>query len=145
MVRSCREPELAADLAAETFATALTAARRGRAGTDTGWIWAIAKSRLIDAHRRGKVADRARTRLGMQRIVVDDEAAEIVATLDLRAELETAMASLDPDQRAAVIARVVNDESYVDIADRLQHSPQVVRKRVSRGLATLRQNLEDRS
>ena len=145
MQRSCREPELAADLTAETFATALVHVRRGRPGTEPGWIWSIARSRLYDAHRRGKVADRARVRLGMQRLVVDDEAARIVEGLDLTAELARALDALDPAQREAVRARVLDDESYAEIATRLQLSPHAVRKRVSRGLATMRHNLEDPS
>lgn len=145
MQRSCRDPELAADLTAETFATALVHVRRGRPGTETGWIWTIARSRLFDAYRRGKVADRARVKLRMQRLVIDDEAALIVEALDLTHELAAALDALDPAQRDVIRARVLDDESYAEIATRLQLSQHVVRKRVSRGLATMRHNLEDRS
>lgn len=143
--RSTRDPELAADLAAETFATALLHVRRGRPGTQPGWIWVIARSRRMDAYRRGQVADHARLRLKMQRVVVDDEAAEVIAALNLDDELEAALDALDPGQREAVRARVIDDESYDEIALRLQLSPQVVRKRVSRGLTTMRHTLEDPS
>lgn len=105
----------------------------------------IARSRRMDAYRRGQVADRARLRLKMQRVVVDDEAAQVIAALDLDEELEAALAALDAGQREAVRARVIDDESYDEIALRLQLSPQVVRKRVSRGLTTMRHTLEDPS
>jgi RNA polymerase sigma-70 factor (ECF subfamily) len=48
------------------------------------------------------------------------------------------------DQREAVLRRVVLDESYTAIAQRLRCSEMVVRKRVSRGLASLRASLEER-
>ncbi len=143
--RTCRDPELAADLAAETFATALVQVRRGRPGTEPGWIWVIARSRCMDAYRRGQVADRARLKLKMQRVTVDDEAARIISSLDLDDELAAALDALDPDQREAVRARVLDEESYAEIASRLQLSAQVVRQRVSRGLSRMRQTLEDRS
>lgn len=145
LMRQTRDPDLAADLAAESFATALAAVRRGKPVGDPGWIWTIARSRLIDGYRRGKVADRARRHLRMQPIVVDDHAAGIVENLDLGRELDDAMGLLDPAQAEAIRSRVVDDESYAQIAARLELSEQVVRKRVSRGLSTLRQTMEERS
>jgi DNA-directed RNA polymerase specialized sigma24 family protein len=56
-----------------------------------------------------------------------------------------ALASLPPAQRAAVEARVVEELEYADIAGALRCSEQVVRKRVSRGLAALRAQLEESS
>jgi len=50
-----------------------------------------------------------------------------------------------PDrQRAAVRARVVDESSYAEIADRLNCSELVVRQRVSRGLSRLRDELTER-
>ena len=46
------------------------------------------------------------------------------------------------EQREGVIRRVLLDESYAEMASDLRCSEQVVRKRVSRGLAALRANLE---
>lgn len=145
LMRQTGDPETAADLAAESFATALTAVRRGKATGEAGWIWSIARSRLLDAYRRGKVADRARRQLRMQPITVDDHAAAVVEGLDLARELEAAMQTLDPQQRDAIRSRFIDDESYGQIAKRLQVSEQVVRKRVSRGLSTLRETMGDRS
>jgi RNA polymerase sigma-70 factor (ECF subfamily) len=45
---------------------------------------------------------------------------------------------LPAEQRAAVTARVVDERAYGEIAQELRLSEQVVRKRVSRGLARLR-------
>ena len=53
------------------------------------------------------------------------------------------LAALPSDQREAVQARIVDERSYADIARELKTSELVVRKRVSRGLATLREQVED--
>jgi RNA polymerase sigma-70 factor (ECF subfamily) len=51
---------------------------------------------------------------------------------------------LAPDQRDAVVAHVVQERSYEDIAGELGTSEAVVRKRVSRGLQTVRQRMGGR-
>ena len=58
--RRTRDPELAADLTAETFAAALVARRRYRIGSTppVAWLFGIAQHKLIDAHRRGGAQDR---------------------------------------------------------------------------------------
>jgi RNA polymerase sigma-70 factor (ECF subfamily) len=53
------------------------------------------------------------------------------------------LAELPPDQREAIEARVINEREYADIAAQLRCSEQVIRKRVSRGLGSLRASLEE--
>ena len=79
----------------------------------------------------------------MGRVELDDEQLEVIAD---RADvhLREALASLEAVEREAVIRRVVLEESYRTIAADLRCSEQVVRKRVSRGLAWLRESLEGR-
>ncbi len=50
---------------------------------------------------------------------------------------------LSIDQREAVLAHVVNERDYHEIARDLECSESVVRKRVSRGLAELRLRLQE--
>jgi RNA polymerase sigma factor (sigma-70 family) len=52
------------------------------------------------------------------------------------------LAELPPDQREAVRARVLEDLDYRELAARLRVSPAVARKRVSRGLHTLRRHIQ---
>ena len=73
----------------------------------------------------------------------DEDVARIEAVGDGPAV--SALASLPPEQRAAVEARVVEELEYADVAAALQCSEQVARKRVSRGLAALRARMEDAS
>ena len=70
--RRTGDPELAADLTAETFAAALVARRRYRTRpTPAGpWLFAIAQRELTGYRRRGRAADRMRRRLGMDRLVM---------------------------------------------------------------------------
>ena len=144
-----RSAEVAADLTAETFAAALHGRRRfdPRKGPAAGWLFGIARRKLADAYERGRVEDRARRRLGMARIEVDDEALErVLAVAASAADGARVIASLDdlpPEQRAAIKARVVDGDEYADIAARLRCSESLIRKRVSRGLSSLRARLEE--
>jgi DNA-directed RNA polymerase specialized sigma24 family protein len=62
-----RDAELAADLAAEVFASALVARDRYRSdpGTVRQWLLGIAAHKAADAARRGRIERRAQQRLGM--------------------------------------------------------------------------------
>ena len=55
-----------------------------------------------------------------------------------------ALAGLPADQREAVLARIVDERDYGEIAADLR-SESVARKRVSRGLARLRDQLGEES
>jgi RNA polymerase sigma factor (sigma-70 family) len=139
-VRRTRDAELAADLTAETFAAALAGRRRYRpeAGPAAGWLYGIATKKLADAQRRGYAERRARRRLGMERIELSDED---IARIEQLGEADHATLLVDglaPDQREAIVAHVVDERSYEDIATDLHTSEAVVRKRVSRGLAAVR-------
>jgi RNA polymerase sigma-70 factor (ECF subfamily) len=138
------QPEVVFDLVAETFASALEkrALFDPARGPAVGWLLGIARNLIIDSARRGHVEAVSRVRLGMAAVELDDE--QLVRILEPgRDELRAALGSMPADQREALLRRVVLDESYTTIAGRLRCSEQVVRKRVSRGLASLRANLEE--
>ncbi len=142
-----RRPELAADLTAETFAVALQRRDRfdGRRGPARGWLLSIASSKLVDGARRGQVEDRARRRLGITPRELTDadlERVEELADLGGGLDADAIVGDLPPDQREAVLARIVDERSYPDIAADLQTSQSVIRQRVSRGLAALRNQTE---
>ncbi len=143
--RRVRRPELVFDLVAETFARALERRDQfdGERGSAVAWLFGIARNLLIDAARRGRVADGGRARLGMARMTLDEDQ---LAQIDERSQIDLrcALTGIPADQREAVIRRVVLEEDYPEIAERLRCSPQVARKRVSRGLAALRRSLEER-
>lgn len=149
VLRRIGDRELTADLTAEVFAAALLArstfdAQRGSA---RGWLCAIASNKIVDSHRRGHVEDACRRRLGMSPIALEDEdlqrVDEIAAATDAVGSTTHLLAGLPGETRAAVAARVLDEREYRDIAAELNCSESVVRKRVSRGLASLRTKLRE--
>src|SRR3954466_15000306 len=71
--RRVTEPEVAADLMAETFARALVQSRRRWPDAPAGWLFTIARNLLIDSARRGRVEASARRRLRLEPLVLDDD------------------------------------------------------------------------
>lgn len=141
--------EMAADLTAETFAAAFVARRRYR---DMGpparaWLIAIGRRKLARSFRGQRVDMRARRRLGMQRIELDDESLERIEELvDLQPLAEAvreAMGELSPKLAAAVSLRVGEGLPYAEVARRLGCSEGAARVRVTRGLAKLENTLEE--
>jgi RNA polymerase sigma-70 factor (ECF subfamily) len=135
-----RSTEQALDLTAETFAAALQGAGRYRAGEGPvrAWLFGIANHKLIDAQRRSFTAGSALRRLRIDALdLTQDELAEVDRRLSEQADGELALrlvADLPADQRDAVLARVVEEAGYAELADRFQTSEQNVRARVHRGL-----------
>jgi DNA-directed RNA polymerase specialized sigma24 family protein len=76
--RRAPDAETAADLTAETFAAALEGRRRydPERGPAAGWLYGIARRRLIALQRHGRVERGARRRMGMARIELTDEMLE---------------------------------------------------------------------
>ncbi len=140
--RRVRRPEVLFDLVAETFARALEHRTQydPERGPAIGWVIGIARNLIVDAARRGEVEAASRVRLGMAPVELGDEQLELIAERGA-VDLRTALSSLPADQRDGVVRRYVFDESYPDMASDLRCSEQVVRKRVSRGLAALRASL----
>jgi RNA polymerase sigma-70 factor (ECF subfamily) len=148
MRRTGGDAELTADLVAETFAAALAGARRfdPARGAAVAWLYGIARNQLLHAQRRGRVDDRMRRRLGMERLQLTDAAIERVEALaaaeGTALALGALMDQLPPEQRAAVEARVLDERDYADIATSADTTEPVIRQRVSRGLARLRNGLK---
>ena len=101
--------------------------------------------KLRESARRGRVDQRARERLGMPPLALDDE--DLVRVEALASEGELALSLLEGlpiAQREAVRARVLEDRGYGELAGELGCSEQVVRQHVSRGLKRLRTLIEER-
>jgi len=144
-MRRTRMPEVAADLTAEVFAAALAAAGRYRPQGPTAavWLFAIARNVLASSLRRGQVEANARRQLGVGTIELEaDSLARLTAAEGERWVTEL-LDGLPAGQREAVRARVLQEREYDEIARELRTSELVVRKRVSRGLATLRERMEE--
>lgn len=142
-LRRVRRTDVAADLAAETFAGALAGRRTfdPSRGDARRWLFGIARHVLARSLEHGRVEDETRRRLRMEPVLLDDQALARVDALSEQMALD-ALAELPDDQRVAVRGRVVDGVEYAELAGRLACSESVVRQRVSRGLRTLRARLE---
>jgi RNA polymerase sigma factor (sigma-70 family) len=139
-------PEQAFDLAAETFAViALRPGEFRGEGAATAWMYGIARNVLRESLRRGRIEDAARRRLALDPLSLTDDD---LAAVDERAAagaqpLRAALDALPAGTREALLARIVEERPYPEIAAQLECSEHVVRQRVHRGLARLRAGLED--
>jgi RNA polymerase sigma factor (sigma-70 family) len=140
--------ELAFDLAAETFAGVIVSSHRfdpAQAGSAAGWLFGIAANKLRESLRRGRVEASARERLAMEPVGITDddlERVDALASLADERSIDELLSGLPEQQREAILARVVDERDYADIARDLQCSQAVARQRVARGLRTLRKGME---
>jgi RNA polymerase sigma factor (sigma-70 family) len=143
LLKRTRNPEVAMDLMAETFAAALVALLDrppAIAGSAAPWLLTIARNTMIDSYRRGRVESTARERLALEPVQIDDSDVERVLRTAAETDLLIRLSEeLPADQFDALRARVLDERGYDEIARELECSSAVVRKRVSRAIATLRQ------
>lgn len=145
LARRVDDPEVVADLAAESFSAALINARRLDLATvvPNAWLFGIVSNQLNAYWRRGRVSRRAQKRLAMQQVELDAEdraGIEALATDEVAVEI---LGRLPESQRLAVRRRVIDEREYDEIARELGVAEPTVRKRVSRGLAALRSHLRE--
>jgi RNA polymerase sigma factor (sigma-70 family) len=147
LIRETRDREAAADLAAEVFAAVLLSAGRYAEQTEsaTPWVIGIARNKLLMSFRHGRVEARARHRLGYQPVALDDGDLDRIEEIAQggAGRLVALVEDLPADERFAVRSRVLEERPYREIASELRCSEMVIRKRVSRGLARLRDQLEE--
>jgi len=146
LLKRTRDPEVAMDLMAETFAAALIAlADRppAIAGSAAPWLLTIARNSLIDSYRHGRVESAARRRLALEPVQITDSDVDRVLQIAAETDLLVRLTEeLPADQFEALRARVLDERGYEEIAQELACSPAVVRKRVSRAISTLRRAKE---
>ena len=139
--RRCKDPALATELTAETFARALVARARFTSqgdGSAARWLYGIAgnvgKQYAQQAARHSRAIDELKIALPA---LTPDLAHEVQQS----ATEERILAALDllpPEQRDAIRSHVLEGDSYESIAHREGTSVPTIRKRVSRGLSALR-------
>lgn len=148
LMRRSGDRDLAADLTAETFATAFVHAHRfaDDGQPAVGWLLGIARHLLLRSWERGRAERRALERLGVERIALTDASLERVEALfDARASenpLMRALERLPAAQREAVRAYVLQERPYEEISAELGVPEATIRQRVSRGLTRLRLTAE---
>ncbi|MDX8048317.1 RNA polymerase sigma factor [Lentzea sp. BCCO 10_0798] len=146
--RRCTEPQLVADLTADTFVRAMTsfATFDASKGTATSWLYGIAR-RTFAAHleRSARTRDLVR-KAGGRRELDTDELAELEARIDAerpgRALLER-LAELPALEREAVELVHLCGLAPKEAADALGVPRGAMRTRLYRAMARLRRVVED--
>lgn len=142
------DPDAAVDLLAETFAVVFEDRMqfRGR-GPETAraWLFAVARRRLLDFHRRGQIERRALARLRIERRELTDSEydriEELAVTRSLREAIGEQLQLLSEADRELLQLRVVDEQPYVEVARALGISEQTARARASRALRALRDSV----
>ncbi len=141
--------QTAADLTSETFASALASRRRFRNTGAPGraWLFTIAERQLLHFIRKEQVSSKARRRLGMERLVLDDDdlarVEQLVDVSSFASHVHTAVAELPAGQAAALRLRIDEGLPYRVVAERLGCSEGAARVRVTRALRHLADSLGD--
>jgi len=140
--------DLTFDLTAETFAAAIVSVGSfdPDRGSAAGWLFGIAANVLRMSARAEQVEARARLRLGLEPVAVEDVDLERVEELAAAASsggIEELLADLPAAEREAVLAHVIDEESYEQMSARMACSKAVVRQRVHRGLSRLRKKIKE--
>lgn len=106
------------------------------------WILKIATRTALDHLRRHRRRV-ARTAEAPAALAGEEATPEVrVERARILARVEAAMASLPPDQRAALVLRAYHDLDYEEIADALQVRVGTVKSRIARARRALRSALE---
>lgn len=141
LLRKTGSRHTAEDLTAESFAIALDRAwsfdpERGDA---RAWLLGIARITMLSTFNKGRVEQAARRKLGVAtRDDADEDWEAVVGRLDASvSELVQGLDRLSGEERQAVVARVVEELDYAEIAELQRVSEAAVRQRVSRGLRKL--------
>jgi len=152
VARKTMDAGVAADLTAETFAEAYTNRRQFRGHTReeaVGWLYGIARHQISHFVRRDRAEARALERLGIQRPHLSDleveRLEELAGISDLRRRVASHLRDLSHEQQEALRLRVLEEQSYEEMAKHLGINEQAVRARVSRGMRTLADRLQGES
>jgi RNA polymerase sigma-70 factor (ECF subfamily) len=137
----------AEDLTQEVFVRVFRSLDSYTPGTFEGWLHRITTNLFLDQARRkarirfDALADDAETRLPSRAVTPDTSVMDGVFDDDV----ESALADLPPDFRAAVVLCDVEGLSYEEIADVLDLKLGTVRSRIHRGRTMLRKALAHRA
>lgn len=131
-------PVAADDCYQETWLAALRAYPTLRSSRNlTGWLFTVARSKVIDHGRQQARRERAvRTRANPRPVDQPDEVAA-------QGEIWAAVATLTESQRDAVRLRYGADLSFAQIARVLDCTDSAARQRVRAGLTRLREVVDD--
>ena len=132
---------LAEDLAQETFAVAVAAARAGRSEALTlAWVVGVARHKVIDHYRKTSRDKRRMSLLAADGSDVDDM--QPLADQEPAAILQ-ALTALSAEHRLVLVLKYLDDLSVVQIAATLGRSPQAVESLLARARRALIRRVQE--
>ena len=136
------DPDAAEDLASDTWLEVTRRLDRFSGGEREfrGWLFTIARHRLIDARRRAARHRTAPVAWLPDRPGLDDPASDVLVDLSTRASLRL-VSELPPEQAAAVRLRVMAGLDTDQVAEIMGKQPGNVRVLSHRGLRNLARRL----
>jgi RNA polymerase sigma-70 factor, ECF subfamily len=136
LLRKRRNPEEAGDLLQSTFLKFHRLRARYRPDYSLlQWLYVIARSELLDSIRKNS------SRLKLEKNWIETSQIEALAPLDTEEDWESLLGELSPEAREIVLARVIDEEDFQDIAARVGKQADAIRQIFSRSRKRLREAL----
>ena len=136
-----RDEDRALDLAATVFERAFAELRAGRE-PGLGWLLRTARNAVIDADRRARTAALFRRRSYATEASVSSPEEQSVGS-ERAGRVRDAVASLPRPQRDAIVLRYTSDLTVREIGEVIGKSTAATQKSLDRGLARLKETLDD--
>lgn len=139
-------PHDAEDLTQDVFVRVFRSIQNFKPGTLEGWMHRITTNLFLDQARR-----RQRIKMDALSVAPDhvwgaaSSPEDIHNDAELDADVASALAALNPEQRVAVVLCDIEGLSYEEIAEVLDIKLGTVRSRIARGRAALRDSLAHRA
>jgi RNA polymerase sigma-70 factor (ECF subfamily) len=105
LLRRTRDPSLAEELAQETFAKATRAFLGWRGGSPTAWLLAIARTTLVDEHRRG-----------VRLVRLETDVPALTGDADVAIDVERTLAALPPQQERLLRLVYLDGFDHAEVA-----------------------------
>ncbi|WP_128381204.1 RNA polymerase sigma factor [Streptomyces cavernae] len=143
VARRITDPHLVADVTAEVFLAMLDSAdtyRPGR-GSETAWLYGIARNAVSAEWRRAARESRANARVAGRRLLEPDDVVRLEERIDAEAAARRhreALAGLPEGERAVLELVVVDQLTVSEAAKALGIGPVAARVRLHRARKTLR-------
>ncbi|GGT01989.1 RNA polymerase sigma factor [Streptomyces chromofuscus] len=141
--RRCRDPHAAADLVAEVFLAAISAAHgyRDELGSPVAWLYGIARNVAASEERRAARAWAAERRLAGRRLLDGDDIARLEERIDAERDyraLLADLAALPAGQRAVLESVAVDGLTVAEAATVLGITQVTARVRLHRARRALK-------
>ena len=132
--------------AADALQEAMIAIARGLVRFDgrsafSTWSYRVATNACLDELRRRRRRPEPVEDSALESSAVDDEASAFVEAAGVRADIDSALATLAPEFRAAVVLRDLVGLDYAEIAEILGAPVGTVKSRIARGRGALADRL----